>query len=272
MPLGFKLGPLEIHYYGIILMLGAVAAAFVAERLARRRGYSSELVWDGLIWVLIGGIIGARLWHVLLPPQSMIEQGFTTMYYLTHPKYIFMTWLGGLGIPGAVIGGALALYLFCRRHKLNFAEWADIAAPALALGQAIGRWGNYVNQELYGAPTNLPWKIFIAPQYRLPGHELDAYYHPLFLYESIWNLGNFFFLLWLGRRYSDRLLAGDIFLVYLIVYPVGRFLLEFLRLDFAPLFGINANQTIMLVVALASTATLIYRHRKRPLAQGETSI
>jgi phosphatidylglycerol---prolipoprotein diacylglyceryl transferase len=185
---------------------------------------------------------------------------------------LLMTWKGGLGIPGAIIGGSLALYLFCRRHKLNFAEWADIAAPALALGQAIGRWGNYVNQELYGSPTNLPWKIYIAPQNRLSGNETIAYYHPLFLYESIWNLGNFFFLLWLGRRYSDRLIPGDIFLVYLIVYPVGRFFLEFLRIDYAPLFGINANQMFMLVVALASAAALIYRHRKNPVVKGETNL
>lgn len=271
MPTSFNLGPIPIHFYGIILMLGAVAAAFVAERLARRHGHSSELVWDGLIWVLIGGIIGARLWHVFLPPQSMIEQGITTKFYLTHPLDLLMTWKGGLGIPGAVIGGALALYLFARRRKLNFAEWVDIAAPALAMGQAIGRWGNYINQELYGSPTNLPWKIYIAPQNRLPGYETIAYYHPLFLYESLWNLGNFFLLLWLGRRYADRLIAGDLFLIYLIVYPVGRFLLEFLRIDYAPLFGINANQMFMLVVALVSAGAFIYRHRIKLLAQGETN-
>jgi len=271
MPSSFKIGPLEIHYYGIILMLGAVAAAIVAERLARRKGYSGELVWDGLIWVLIGGIIGARLWHVFTPPPSMIAQGLTTKFYLTHPLDLLMTWKGGLGIPGAVIGGSLALYLFCRRKKLNFAEWVDIAAPALALGQAIGRWGNYVNQELYGAPTNLPWKIYISPQNRLPGYEAVSYYHPLFLYESLWNLGNFFFLLWLGRRYSDRLIPGDIFLVYLIVYPVGRFFLEFLRLDYSQIAGINFNQMIMLLVAIVSTITLMYRHRRRPVPAGETN-
>jgi phosphatidylglycerol:prolipoprotein diacylglycerol transferase len=267
----FTIGPIFIHYYGIILMLGAVAAAIVAERLARRKGYSGELVWDGLIWVLIGGIVGARLWHVFTPPPSMIAQGFTTKFYLTHPLDLLMTWKGGLGIPGAVIGGALALFLFCRRRKLNFAEWADIAAPALALGQAIGRWGNYVNQELYGSPTNLPWKIYIAPQNRLPGYETIAYYHPLFLYESLWNLGNFFILLWLGRRYSDRLLPGDIFLVYLIIYPVGRFFLEFLRLDYSQIAGINFNQTIMLLVIIAASALLIYRHRKKPIEAGESN-
>jgi phosphatidylglycerol:prolipoprotein diacylglycerol transferase len=267
MPVGFQLGPLFIRFYGIILMLGAVAAAFVAEREVRRRGMKGDLVWDALIWLLIGGIIGARLWHVFTPPPSMVERGITVQFYLTHPLDILTTWNGGLGLPGAVIGGLLALFLFCRRRKLDFLVWVDIAAPALALGQAIGRWGNYVNQELYGAPTNLPWKIFIAPQNRLPGLETVAYYHPLFLYESLWNFANFLLLMWLSRKHSARLFPGDIFLVYLIVYPFGRFMLEFLRLDPAMVGGININQTIMLVVGILATATLIWRHvKKRPAA------
>jgi phosphatidylglycerol:prolipoprotein diacylglycerol transferase len=145
---------------------------------------------------------------------------------------------------------------------LNFAEWLDIAAPALALGQAIGRWGNFVNQELYGAPTTLPWKIYIEPFYRLSGFETQEYYHPLFLYESLWNLANMALLLWLTRRFSDRLKNGDIFLVYLIVYPIGRFLLDFLRLDAAMLGALNANQTAMAVVAVLSALALFWRHRE----------
>src|SRR5512144_890384 len=137
-PQGFFIGPVFIYYYGIILMLGAVAAAFLAERETRRRGLDSELVWDALIWVLIAGIIGARIWHILTPPPSMVAQGITTMFYLTHPLDAIWIPNGGLGIPGAVIGGVLALYIFCRRRKLEFAVWLDIAAPALALGQAIG--------------------------------------------------------------------------------------------------------------------------------------
>jgi len=261
MPTGFNIGPIFIHYYGIILMLGALAAAFLAEREARRRGKYSELVWDGLIWVLIGGIIGARLWHILTPPPSMIEQGITTLYYLTHPLDALNTRLGGLGIPGAVIGGALALYLFTRRRKERFAEWADIAAPAVALGQAIGRWGNFVNQELYGKPTDLPWGIFIEPQNRLPEFMNFTHFHPLFLYESLWNLANMGLLLWAGRRYADVLKTGDLFLIYLIFYPLGRFLLEFLRLDAAQIAGINANQTFMLIIMIAAGGWLFWRHR-----------
>lgn len=261
MPTGFQLGPFLIRYYGIILMLAAVGAAFLAAREARRRGMDSELVWDGLIWVLIGGILGARLWHILTPPPSMVEQGITTIYYFTHPLVAIAIWRGGLGIPGAVIGGGLALYLFCRKRGENFAEWADVVAPALALGQAIGRWGNFVNQELYGKPTDLPWAIYIDPQNRFPDFQNQSHYHPLFLYESLWNLFNMAFLLWLGRRYSDRLIPGDIFLVYLVVYSIGRFLLELLRLDSSQIVGINANQSLMLVVGLASAALLVWRHR-----------
>lgn len=261
MPPGIEIGPLTIRFYGIILMLGALAAAFLAEREARRRGLNSELVWDGLIWVLIGGIIGARLWHIFTPPPSMVAQGITTRFYLTHPLDALAIWNGGLGIPGAVIGGVISLYFFTRRNNQSFATWADITAPALALGQAIGRWGNYVNQELYGAPTDLPWAIYIEPQYRLPGFQDVAYYHPAFLYESLWNLGNMALLLWLGRRHGDRLKTGDLFLIYLIVYPVGRFLLEFLRLDSSQVAGVNANQTLMIIVAVLATAAFIARRR-----------
>ncbi len=262
MPTGFQIGPLTIRYYGIILMLGALAAAWLAEREARRRDQDGELVWDGLIWVLVGGIIGARLWHIFTPPPSMIAQGITPRFYLTHPLDALAIWHGGLGIPGAVIGGVLALYLFSRRRKLNFALWLDIAAPALALGQAIGRWGNFVNQELYGAPTNLPWAIFIDPQHRLPGYQDIAYYHPLFLYESIWNFFNMGLLLWLARRYPKRLLPGDLFLIYMIVYPIGRFFLEFVRLDASQVAGLNANQAFVLVVMLVSAGVLIWRHNR----------
>jgi phosphatidylglycerol:prolipoprotein diacylglycerol transferase len=169
---------------------------------------------------------------------------------------------GGLGIPGAVIGGLITLYFYSRKTGINFAEWTDIISPSLALGQGIGRWGNFFNQELYGAPTNLPWKLFIDPAHRLSGYFDIEYYHPLFLYESIWNFANMFLLIWISRRYADRLKNGDIFLVYLVVYPVGRFLLDFLRLDASLVGGININQTIMAVVALCSAITLYLRHRK----------
>lgn len=268
--MGLQIGRYTIYYYGIIIMVGAIAAAWLAAVEARRRGQSTEIVWDGLVWVLIGGIVGARIWHILTPPASMVEAGYTTMYYLTHPLNAINIRAGGLGIPGAVIGGMLAMYIFTRRRKLDFALWLDVVAPALALGQAIGRWGNFFNQELYGGPSNLPWAINISPEYRLPGFENQATFHPLFLYESLWNFGVVALLLWLGRKYQDRLINGDLFLIYLIAYPLGRFLLEFLRLDPARVGGININQTVMLVVALVSAGVLIWRHRKRIGTDTET--
>ncbi len=259
---GFQIGPLTVHYYGIILMFGALAGAWLATFEVRRRGYDVDLVWDGLIWLLIGGILGARLWHIFTPPPSMVAQGITTRFYLTHPLDALAIWQGGLGIPGAVIGGGIALVLFCRRRKLSFATWADIAAPAVALGQAIGRWGNFVNQEVYGAPTNLPWAIHIEPRFRLPGYENVETFHPLFLYESLWNFGVMILLLWLGRRQRARLKDGDLFLIYLVAYPLGRFLLEFIRLDSAMMGSLNANQTLMAVAALISAGLLVWRHRR----------
>ncbi|RME86805.1 MAG: prolipoprotein diacylglyceryl transferase [Anaerolineae bacterium] len=264
---GFHIGPLFVRYYGLIIMLGTLAGGMLASREAKRRGFDPEIVWDLLVWLIIGGVIGARLWHIFTPPPSSIAQGITTRYYLTHPLDAIAIWKGGLGIPGVVIGGMLTLYIYARRHGLPYATWADIVAPSLALGQAIGRWGNFFNQELYGAPTDLPWKIYIDPQHRLPGFENVEYYHPLFLYESLWNLGNMFFLLWLSRRFEDRLKPGDLFLVYLITYPVGRFLLDFLRLDASRVGGININQTVAAAVAICSALVLLWRHRVRRTAE-----
>jgi phosphatidylglycerol:prolipoprotein diacylglycerol transferase len=259
MPEGFSIGPLFVRFYGIILMSGAVAGALLATREAKRRGYDPNIVWDLFVYLLIGGIIGARVWHILTPSPST---GVTAAWYLSHPLDALAVWKGGLGIPGAIIGGLIALYFYSRRTGVNFAEWTDIGAPGLALGQAIGRWGNFVNQELYGAPTNLPWKIFIAPEKRLAGYLDVEYYHPLFLYESLWNLMNLFLLLWISRRFAASLKNGDIFLTYLVVYPLGRFLLDFLRLDASMVGGLNINQTVMAVVAVCAGTALYLRHRK----------
>jgi phosphatidylglycerol:prolipoprotein diacylglycerol transferase len=251
-----------VTFYGILVMLGALAAAFLAARQAKKRGQDPETIWDMFAWVLLAGIIGARLWHIFTPPPSMVAQGMTTMWYLTHPIEMIQIWDGGLGIPGAIIGGGLALYIYTRIKKLDFGMWADFAAPGLALAQAIGRWGNFFNQELYGKPSTLPWAITIDPEYRLPEYRLIETYHPLFLYESIWNLLNMGVLLFLGKRFEKWLKNGDIFLIYLMAYGVGRFLLEFLRLDAAQVGGINFNQTVMAIVTLASAGLFLWRHSK----------
>ena len=258
---GIHLGPLYLRFYGVILMLGVVAGAYLAERLAKQRKMDTNFLWDSLFWVVIAGVVGARLWHILTPPPSMTAVGITTAYYLSHPLDAIAVWRGGLGIPGAVIGGAIAMYVMARRRGENFLAWVDVCAPAIALGQAIGRWGNFVNQELYGAPSSLPWAITIAPENRLPEFAQFSTYHPIFLYESLWSLASVFFLIWVGRVYRKRLKSGDIFLIYLITYPTIRFLLEFLRLDASQVGGLNANQTLMGIVLVVALGALIYRHK-----------
>jgi phosphatidylglycerol:prolipoprotein diacylglycerol transferase len=271
MPQGFSIGPLFIHFYGILIMLGVIMATWVATRQAKFYGQNPDIAWDALPWVLIAGIIGARLWHVLTPPASMIEQGITTQYYFTHPLEILAIWKGGLGIPGAVIGGAIALFFFARARKLSFLQWADFIAPGLILAQAIGRWGNFLNQELYGQPSNLPWAIYIDPAHRLPGYANVAYYQPLFLYESLWNLLVMGFLLWVSRRFTNQLKKGYVFQFYLILYPFGRFWLEFLRLDPSPVAGIDINQALMAVIALGSLAILLWRQFRSPGVEAQGS-
>jgi phosphatidylglycerol:prolipoprotein diacylglycerol transferase len=236
------------------------------------------MVWDVLPWVLIAGIIGARIWHILTPPESMIAMGITTKYYFTHPLDAIAIWNGGLGIPGAIMGGALALYIYCRIKKLIFGDWADIVAPGVALAQAVGRIGNFLNQELYGKPSTLPWAIFVDEAHRLPGFVQYSTYHPLYAYEAIWNLLNMAVLIWLGIRYAKKLLSGDIFLIYMMFYAVGRFALEFLRLDYSPVGGVNVNQTLMVIVFIVALALIIIRHvvnkrsGKKPLSESKSAV
>jgi phosphatidylglycerol---prolipoprotein diacylglyceryl transferase len=265
-PIPFMNTSFHIYFYGVLIMLGVVAAAFLGQAEAKRRGINPDYIWDVLFWVVLAGIIGSRLWHVFTPPPSMVAQGITTKYYLTHPLDLINIRMGGLGIPGAIIGGALALWIYCRRKKISFLSLADTVIPGVALAQAIGRWGNYFNQEVYGKPTNLPWKLFIDPNRRVEGYQSNEYFHPLFLYESVWNVLNMALLLWLGRRFEKWLKPGDLFYIYMIMYSIGRFSLEFLRLDFAVVGGINFNQTFVLVVALVAGLFLYLNHRPRRLA------
>jgi phosphatidylglycerol---prolipoprotein diacylglyceryl transferase len=260
-PLPFNWPPFHIYFYGILITLGVVAAAFLGQAEAKRRGINTDYIWDLLFWVVLAGIVGARVWHVFTPPPSMVAQGITTKWYFMHPLDMINIRNGGLGIPGAIIGGAIALWVFCRNKKISFLELADTVIPGVALAQAIGRWGNFFNQEVYGKPTNLPWKIYIDPAHRVQGYEQFSYYHPLFLYESLWNLLNMAMLFFLARRFEKWLKPGDLFYIYMIMYAIGRFSLEFLRLDASQVGGINFNQTFMVVVALGAGVIFFLNHR-----------
>ena len=262
-PIPFLNTSFHVYFYGILIMAGVVAAALLGQAEARRRKINPDYIWDALFWVVLAGIIGARLWHIFTPPPSMVEQGITTKWYLTHPLDMINIRNGGLGIPGAIIGGALALWLYCRNKKVSFLTLTDTVIPGVALAQAIGRWGNFFNQELYGKPTSLPWKLYIDPAHRLPGYQSFDYFHPWFLYESLWNVVNMAILLWLARRFEEWLKPGDLFYVYMIMYSIGRFSLEFLRLDASQVGGINFNQTFMIFVALGGSLMLFLNHRPR---------
>jgi len=258
---GIVIFGLKIYFYALIIISGAILAAFLASREAKRRNVDPDMIWDMLPWILIAGIIGARIWHVLTPGESILVDGRNP--YFIKPLQIFNIRQGGLGIPGGVIGGVIALYIYARKKKVSFVTWLDIIAPGLALGQAIGRWGNFFNQEIYGLPTKLPWAIYIDPAHRMAGYEQFETYHPTFFYEFLWNLMNMALLLLLPRKLGAKMKPGDNFLVYLIVYPIGRFLLEFIRLEYSPIAGININQTVMAVIAILSAGVLVFRHLQK---------
>jgi phosphatidylglycerol---prolipoprotein diacylglyceryl transferase len=249
-PIAFSLGPLEIRWYGLLVVTGALVAAVIAYQEAKRKGEDPELVWDMLLYLLPAGLIGARLYHVISAWDL----------YKNDLLRIVTDWRG-LGIYGAVAGGILALLVYCRVNKVSALRWMDIAAPGLILAQAIARWGNFFNQELYGPPTNLPWAVYIEPANRLP--ELAAFdmFHPLFLYECIWNLAVFAFLIWIARR-GPKLLDGDLICLYGIGYSLGRFWLEFLRPEAWNIYGFRTAQIVAVAIILACGGIMVLRRRR----------
>jgi phosphatidylglycerol:prolipoprotein diacylglycerol transferase len=283
-PILFEFGPFAIRWYGLLIVLGALAAAYVGTIEARRKHEDSDHVWNLLIWVLLFGIIGARIYHVLSSPAGA-SRGFS-YYFLENPftdvnlfgivipfPSALMIWEGGIGIFGGLIGGILAVIIYTRRHNLNVWRWLDILAPGMLLAQAIGRWGNFFNQELYGPPTELPWGILITnvnqriPPYNdLTVYPLTTTFHPVFLYESLWNFLGFVLLMWIGRKYVSRLLDGDLLSLYLIWYPVGRILVESLRPDAWTLSGIPTAQIVSIVLIVIGAGTMWYRRQRPELA------
>jgi phosphatidylglycerol:prolipoprotein diacylglycerol transferase len=262
----FRFGPLTIYWYGIIIMTAALVGGTIASFEAKRRGENEEHIWNMLILVVLLGIVGARLYHVFSSP---VGSNLGWAYYREHPWAIFEIWNGGLGIYGAVVGGLLGILLYTYRARLNLLRYLDLGAPALLMGQAIGRWGNFVNQELYGPPTMLPWGITIDQYHRIPPfNDLSQYpltmrFHPDFLYESLWNLVGFGLMLMLGRKFSSRLKDGDLFLIYLIWYPLGRIWVESLRPDAWTIGSVPTAQIVSAFLIVVAAVALVIRHRNR---------
>ncbi|HMA36239.1 MAG TPA: prolipoprotein diacylglyceryl transferase [Chloroflexia bacterium] len=257
-PIIVQLGPLALRWYSVMIVLGALVAAWIATREARRRGQDSEIIWQMLPIVLVCGIIGARLGWVLVSLKDIQAKGWDHAFYV---------WEGGLSIQGALVGGILAAVIYTRRQGLDFFEWADIIIPGVAIAQAIGRWGNYFNQEAFGAPCNNPWCIPISPDVLASHPEYAAFvgkythFAPTFAYEMIWDLLNFALLMWLGRQWRVELRTGDLLWVYGIFYSIGRFFIEEIRVDSATVNGLKAPELFALLTIVVCWAGLIWRHR-----------
>jgi len=255
-PIALQLGPIAIGWYGLCYALGLAAAYLVLVRLARAAGEDPDLVGNGIIIISVAALVGGRLYHV-------IDQW---ALYATDPLKIVLPPYSGLGVYGGIVTGTLAGWWYARRRGASFTRWADIVAPALFVMQAIGRWGNYFNQELYGPPTDAPWGIPIDCAHRLAAYACDvvpetARFHPLFLYESISGLLGVAFLVWLGFRLRSWLRPGDLLLVFFIWYGVTRFALESLREDNWTFFGIPTAQIVSVAFIAAGIVGLVLRHR-----------
>jgi phosphatidylglycerol:prolipoprotein diacylglycerol transferase len=266
-PVAFELGPLTVHWYGIFIALAALAGATLATRVARWLNEDPDHAWSMLLVVMIAAIVGARLYHVV----HMWE------HYLANPIEIPQIWNGGLGIPGGVAGGALGVLLYTRPRALHTLRWMDIAAPGLLLGQAIGRLGNFVNQELYGPPVSLcgtefppclPFGIPIDATHRV-GTEWDAVtfpvettqFVPLFAYEAVLNLIGMAVILFVIRRFGPRLFAGDAVAMYIMWYGAVRTLLETYRVNNWTILGVPTAMWLGIIGFVLAAAWLVYRHR-----------
>lgn len=252
---GIEIGPLNVRFYGLAIALGALAAVWLAQRRWAARGHDPAEISALAMWAIPAGIVGARLYHVATDYQR----------YTGDPVRALYIWEGGLGIWGGVLVGALVGVVVARRRGYDVPGLFDAVAPAIPLAQAIGRWGNWFNQELFGRPTSLPWGLEIDLAHRPLGYERFATFHPTFLYESIWNLAVVGIVLAAERHV--RLRRGYLFAVYVAAYTFGRFFIEYLRIDPAHRFlGLRLNDWTSVVVFLAATALLAVRGRPRRAA------
>jgi phosphatidylglycerol:prolipoprotein diacylglycerol transferase len=261
-PIALSVGSFEIRWYGIAYILAIMAALWVLNHEARKRGERAEVIVDGLILVSAAALIGGRAYHV-------IDQW---AYYQNHVANIFLPPYSGLGVYGGIATGLLMVVFLSRYWKVNLWRWGDMIVLAMLAAQVVGRWGNFMNQELYGPPTNLPWGIAIQCQYRVAEYAcppvgttpVDAHFHPLFLYESLLSLLGFFVLRWLWYRFTARgrlLIAGDVGMLYFVWYGLERSLLETLRGGWNwTFYGVAMAQIVGLAAAAVAILVILVRH------------
>ena len=258
-PIILEIGSIVVRWYGLLIACAVLIGLTLSQYLAKRRGVNPELLGDLAVWLVISAIPAARIYYVLFQWQE----------YAQRPEDIIAIWKGGIAIHGAIIGGTLGTIIFARLNRISFWQLLDLVAPSLILGQAIGRWGNFFNSEAFGKPTDLPWKLYIAPRYRPVGFLNSEYFHPTFLYESLWNLGVFAILLYLffwGLKNRHRLKTGTLAGVYLIAYSLGRVWIEWLRTDSLMLGSLKVAQVISLSAIALGLLILAWLYIfKRPL-------
>lgn len=261
-PIAFHLGPVAVYWYGVCYAIGIAASYAVVTHEAHRRGLNERLVDNGIIIVAAAALLGGRAYHV-------IDQWHL---YQDDPMKIFLPPYTGLGVYGGILTGTLAAAYIIHRWKQPFWKWADVVAPALFAMQAIGRWGNFFNQELYGPPTSLPWGIAIDCAHRVGDHGIVQWpctqypfettaFTPLFLYESVSGLLGLVAVLWIARRWGPRMRPGDLLLVWFMWYAAVRFWLETFREGNWTFFGVPTAMLVSSLVFLAAGASLLYRHR-----------
>lgn len=248
-PEALTLGPIHLYTYSVCILLGIIAGYYLCRTAGRRAGLTPEMLQASLFYGIVPGIIGARLYHVV----------DNTSYYVANPAEVIAIWHGGLGIIGALAGGALGLWLFARRYQVPLLTVLDVWAPGVLLAQAIGRIGNWANQEAFGPPSDLPWAITIDPAKRPFDAALSPTFHPTFLYELTWDVAGLIILLIFRRRLE--LTPGRMLGAYLMVYGSGRFLAEFFRFDTAIIGNVPVAQVV--AVGLVSLGAYLLFHPTR---------
>ncbi len=247
------LGPIPLRAYGIIIAAGMIIGVWWTARRYRDRGGNPDTLYDAALWAIPLGVVGARIYHVITSPDAYFGPG-------GDPMLAFQIWRGGLGIWGGVALGALGVYIAVKRAGVRLGPIADSLAPALLVAQAIGRWGNWFNQELFGAPTTMPWGLQIDAAHMPDGYPVGTLFHPTFLYECLWNLAAAALIVWLDRRH--RFAGGQVFGLYLMAYTAGRSWIEMLRIDDAHrVLGLRLNVWTSLLVFALGVAVFIVAGR-----------